>query len=228
MAPNNLDDELRNLRFNHLNASELAAYCDHELDETRRALAEAHLKQCFICERQLALLREESDALNARKSDAADVALVRQVMEQMSLAPKPLVADPGEISKESLQERLTEYLRQMVASWRICFGHGALRSGTDQGEEVWRWQSEDEKVRARATIEKNADLTIHFSSNEMELEGARLSIRLGAMNQEITLRRVSESEVDAKVAVPWPQRPRNMADISIEASNDDERDGSRR
>lgn len=219
MAKKNLENELRNLKNIHLTESELAAYSDQELDQTRRALADAHLKQCFICESQLVLLREESEALDNRAATAEDVALVERLMEQMGSAPKPSAADPAEIAKEiPLQERLAEYLRQMVASWQIDFGRGALRGEAVQGEEVWRWQSEDGKLQARATIEKNADLTIHFSSNRMELEGARLNIRLGNLSQEITLRRVSESEVDAKVAVPWPERtPKNMADISIES-----------
>jgi len=219
VAKKNLENELRNLKNIHLTESELAAYSDQELDQTRRALADAHLKHCFICESQLVLLREESEALDNRATTAEDVVLVERLMEQMGSAPKPSAADPAEIAKEiPLQERLAEYLRQMVASWQIDFGRGALRGEAVQGEEVWRWQSEDGKLQARATIEKNADLTIHFSSNRMELEGARLNIRLGNLSQEITLRRVSESEVDAKVAVPWPERtPKTMADISIES-----------
>ena len=82
MATNNLEDELRNLRFIHLTESELAAYSDKDLDQTRRALAEAHLKQCFICERQLVLLREESDALDNRATTAEDVAIVERRASQ--------------------------------------------------------------------------------------------------------------------------------------------------
>lgn len=219
MAKNNLENELRNLKNIHLTESELAAYSDQELDQTRRALADAHLKQCFICERQLVLLREENEALDNRATTTEDVALVERLMEQMGSAPKPSAARPAEITKAiPVEERLAEYLRQMVASWRICFGQGAIRGEADQGEEVWRWQSEDGKLQARATIEKNADLTIHLCSNEMDLEGARLNFRLGNLSQEITLRRVSESEVAAQVAVPWPYRQGNvMADISIES-----------
>jgi len=218
MKTDDLENELRNLKFTHLNESELAAYCDQEVDQIGRARVEAHVKQCFICERQLELLREENAALSQRVITADEVAFVERLMDQTGLAPEPSAAGPAEIAKEfPFQERLTEYLRQMVASWRICFGHGALRGEIDQVEEAWRWQSEDGKLQAYATIEKNADLTIHFSSNEMELEGTRLNIRLGTMSHEITLHRVSESEVDARVAVPWRQRPRNMADISIES-----------
>jgi uncharacterized protein (DUF952 family) len=98
----------------------------------------------------------------------------------------------------------------------MSFGQGALRGEADQGEELWRWQSADGHVQARAVMEKNADLTIHFSSNEMALEGASLHFRLGSLNQDLKLRRVSESEVAAQIAVPWEYRQGNMADISIE------------
>lgn len=218
MKTDDLENELRNLKLTHLTGSELASYCDQELDQIGRARAEAHLKQCFICERQLALLLEESAALSHRQVTAEDVALVERLMEQMGSAPKPSAAGPAGIAKGiPLQERLAEYLRQMVASWRIYFGQGALRGEADQGEEVWRWQSEDGRLHARAMMEKNADMTIRFSSKEMDLEGASLHFRLGSLNQETTLRRISESEVAAQVAVPWPYRQGNMADISIES-----------
>lgn len=220
MKTDDLENELRNLKLLHLTESELAAYCDQELGQIRRARMEAHLKQCFICERQLALLREESAALSNREITVEDVALVERLMEQMGLTAKASAAAARvtEIAdRVPMQERLAEYLQQMVENWRIFFRQGARRGGTDQGEEVWRWQSEDGRLQARAIMEKNADLTIHFSSIEIDLEGARLNIRLGQLSQEITLQRVSESEVHAKVAVPWRQRPRNMADISIES-----------
>jgi hypothetical protein len=210
-----LENELRSLKFTHLSELELAAYCDQELDQMRRARVEAHLKQCFICERQLALLRDEGVALSNRQISAEDVALVERLMEQTGLAQKPSAARPGETSTGvPLQERLAEYLRQMVANWQVSF---ATVRRSDQGKEVWRWHSEDGRLQARAMMEKNADLTIHFSSKEIELEGVRLNIRLGQLSQEITLQRVSESEVYAKVAVPWQQRQGNMTDLSIES-----------
>ena len=214
MKADDLENELRNLKFTHLTESEMAAYCDQELDQIGLGRAEAHLKQCFICERQLELLREESAALRNRVITSEDEALVERLMQQTGLAQKPSAARPAGIHLETpLRERLTEYLQQMVADWQIQF-KPVRRS--DQGEEVWRWRSEDGHVRARAKMEKNADLTLHFSSNEMELEGASLHFRLGSLNQETTLRRISETEVAAQVAVPWPYRQGNMADISIE------------
>jgi len=215
MKTDDLENELRNLKSIHLTETELAAYCDQELDRTRRARAEAHLKQCFICERQLELLREESAALSNRSITTEDVALVERLMAQTGLAQKPPATRPVETAKEVLlKDRLTDYLQQIVASWQIHFK--PVRGGSDQGEEVWRWQSEDGMLRAFAVMEKNADLTIHFSSSEIDLEGERLNIRLGLVSHEITLHRVSESEVAATIAIPWQQRQGNMSDISIE------------
>src|ERR1044071_3739426 len=177
MKRKDLEYELRNLKFIHLTESELVAYCDNERDQIRRARMEAHLKQCFICERQLELLREESAALRDRRITDEDVALVDQMLRR---AQNSVVAEPLEIEIEaSLQERLAEYLRQMVESWRAFFMKGATRG--NQSEVVWQWQSKDGGLRVRATMEKNADLIIHFSSNELNLDGARLNVHLGEM-----------------------------------------------
>jgi len=216
MKTDDLENELRNLKLVHLTEGELVAYCDQKLDPIRRARIEAHLKQCFICERQLLLLREENAVLSQGVITAEDVALVEQLIEQTGPTQK-LPAQPAETATEITErERLGDYLRQLIASWRICFGQGALRGERDQGEEVWRWQSEDGKLQAYATMEKNADLTIHFSANEMDFEGARLHFRLGALSEELTLQQISEIEVGAQVSVPWQYRQGNIADITIE------------
>lgn len=216
MKQYDLETELRSLKFTHLTESELAAYCDHELDRIGCARVEGHVRQCFICERELELLREESGALIDRADSVEDAAFVERLMEQSGPAPKPFAAGPVEIANGiPFQDRLTGYLRQMAASWQIYFGQGALRGEAEQGEELWRWQSEDGKLQARAMM-VNADLTVHFSSSEMELERTRLHFRLGSLNQELMLRRNSDSEVAARIAIPWQYRQGNMADISIE------------
>ena len=219
MKRKDLENELRKLRFIHLTESELVAYCDEDRDQIRRVRMEAHLKQCFICERQLELLRKESAALRDRQITDEDIALVDQMIQPEQ---KSAVAETKEAS---LQERLTEYLQQVIKSWRAAFMKEAVRGSQSRAvqreellrEEVWRWQSKDGRLQVRATMEKNADLTIHFSSNEIDLDGARLNVHLGKLSQEITLERVSESEVYAKVAVPRQYRRGGIADIFIES-----------
>jgi hypothetical protein len=218
MKTDDLENELRNLKLTHLTASELAAYCDQQPDQIGRARMEAHIKQCFICERRLVLLQEERAALGNRKITADEVAFVEQLMEQMGLAQKPSDDKPAAITDElSLQERLADYLREIMASWRISFMREPVRDENNRGEELWRWQSKDGKMQAYALMETNADLTIHFSSNEMDMEDTRLRVHLGLFNQEITLRPVSESEVTAKIAVPWQYRRSNLTELVIES-----------
>ena len=213
MKTDDLENELRNLKFVHLTERELAAYCDQKLDPPSRARVEAHLKQCFICERQLELMRKESAALSNRVVTAESVELADRLMKQNGSAQETPVADPAEMAREiPLQERLAEYLRQLVASWQIYFKQLAVRRGADP---VWQWQSEDGRLQAHAIME-NSDLMIYFSSSEIDLEGTHLNIRLGLLNEKITLRRVSESEVAAKIAILWQYRQRNLDDISIE------------
>lgn len=196
MKTDDLENELRNLRFTHLTEGELAAYCDEELDQIGLARLEAHVKQCFICERELELLRLENAALTSRVISDDDVAFVDRLLEQT----RP---------KVFWRELLNEYLRQMTESLQPAFR-------PVRGEVVWQWESTDHRLQAHATIEKNNDMTIHFSSSEMDLEGARLHFRRGLFYQETTLRRVSESEVAAQVIVPLPNRKEKTTDLSIE------------
>jgi hypothetical protein len=206
MQPSDVENELKKLRLVHLTRSELLAFFEQQLDPVRRARAEAHLKQCFICERLLKLLGEDAE-LGSQQVTAEDAALVERLWGQSESGAEPP-------SRVALREWLTESLRQMVASWLVAFQ--PVRHA-DQGEEVWTWRSEDGRLRARAIIEKNADMIVRFSSDEMELDGARLRFRLGSLSQELILRRTAESEVAAQVAIPWPYRRGSMmSDISIE------------
>lgn len=213
MQTEDVEDRLKGLRLVHLTESELVAFSEQQLDPLCRARAESHLKQCFICERLLKLVREEDAAQSTQQVTAEDVALVERLWQRESGGNASLAQRP-EAAKRALLEWLAESLRQMAARWVIDLQ--PVRHA-DQGEEVWRWQSEDGHLRARATIEKNADMIVHFSSDEMGLVGARLRFRVGAFSKEITLERASESEVAAQVAIPWPYRQGNMmSDISIE------------
>jgi hypothetical protein len=212
-----MENELRNLKLTHMTETELVAYCDHELNPLQHALVEAHVKQCFICERRVELLREENAALSNQVRTAEDVALVDRLMEQMDMSQEPSDVRLTESAREAtLQERLIEYLQQMVASLQTSFAE-AMRGASTQSKEIWQWQSVDGKLQARATMEKNADLTLHFSTSEADLEGTRLKVRMGQFSHEVTMRRVSEDEIYASVAIPWHQRPRRKADISVES-----------
>jgi len=215
MPSNEVENALRNLKFVHLTEDEITAYNDHQLDAVRLATANAHLSQCFICERLLLTVREEQAASANRQITAEDMTLVDRLMKQAGTALGTSDASaPDAATGIPILEWLAGSLRQMTAQWQIDFK--PVRGVAEEGEVVWAWQSDDRRVRARATIEKNADMIVHFYSSEMSLEGTRLRFRLDSLIAEITLERISEAEVAANVAVPWEYRRGDMTDISIE------------
>jgi len=200
----------------HLSAGELVGYRDGTLDNIALARAEAHLELCLICEESVDLLREELAALEGAEITPDHLALIKGMLRSGEVPREAPRSDFTEPMRLSLPEWLAESLRQVVASWRAYFAplRPVHREG-ESGREVWRLQG-DSVLKAWAVFEKNTDLTIHFSSNELGLEGAHFKVGLGRFNREIILERISESEVYAKVVVPKQKRPKNLADISVE------------
>ena len=213
-----VEERLREAKFDHLTEDELDSYRGRTLGGISKARMDAHVKLCLICERRLMLLKEEKAALQHKDAAAADAALAKRIMqgndgERRRVGSKS-AKDPKRLT---WPERLADFLRQVVASWEASFGPSKpVYRGVQTGKEVWRWEGEDGALKAWAVLEKNADLTIRFSSNEFGMEGVRLRIRLGPFCREITLRRLSESEVYGEFVVPKQKRTRNLSDISIE------------
>jgi hypothetical protein len=218
MKLDDVENQLRSAKFSHLTEDELDSYHGQKLDTANHARADAHLKLCLICEHRLQLLGEKSTSFDDQEITAEDIAIVKRVMKQMALRQQPSDSKPAEAkTKIQLRDRLNDYLRQIVENWRAHFKLQQAVCGTRAGgEEIWHGQDDGGNLRARAIVEKNAGLTIHFSSNDLSLEGARLNVRLGPVTRVITLHLVSESEVYAKVEIPRRQVPRTLMNISIE------------
>lgn len=215
MKLDDLETALKNARFQHLTEDELDSYHEQNLDDISRARAEAHLSLCLVCERRLALIKEESAALAEQRITDEDVALVRHVMQQ--LKPHETRSDAQAETNPPLSDRLDEYLQQATASWRAHFMQRAtLRGSVDKVEVIWRWQSDDGVFKAHAILEENANLTIHFSSTDTDLKCWRLKISIGPLSRESEFGRVSESEVCARIEISRQERPGDMTDISIE------------
>src|SRR5262245_35522743 len=123
MRTNDLENELRSLKLAHLTEGELVAYCDQITDQVQHARIEVHLKQCFICRRQVELLSEERLALNRREVTAEDVALVERLTDQVQTSPAPTATETARF-EVPVGEWLAEYLRQLTASWRLSFEDG--------------------------------------------------------------------------------------------------------
>ena len=205
MELKDIEQLLKNAKFKHLSEEALASYRDSELDELGLALADAHLELCVICERRLDFLREEAEALENYEITEKDRALIRETIRQLEPEPTP---------QDNIQTRLASYFDALVAAWVLPFSRVAVR-GTKDGDVIWKYESQDGLLTAWARLEKNANLTVHFSSSELAWEGARLRFRLGRFSTEVTLQRKGGT-VSAKIVIPRAERPKKMNDISIE------------
>jgi hypothetical protein len=218
MQLENIEKRLINAKFHHLSEDELYLYYEQKLETISQERASAHLKLCHICVIRLRFIEEERAALDNQETTAEDILLIKRVMQDLRLQPQSAdsvitVAMTG----FTLTESLAQHLKLAVASWQAHFiQYTPVRATVNPGDLVWQWQSEDGGLKVYAILEKNADLTIHFSSSELSLEGLRFNVRLGQASSEVTLRRISEIEVYGKIGISRRKRPRNLVDIAIE------------
>ena len=211
MKPEDIDQLLESGRYKHLSEETLVSYRDNQLNTIRVALADAHLHLCLVCEQRLASLKEEAEAAANYVITEEDHAAIQQTVREMKAESN----SPGLISTEI--QRLTSYVRDLLNAWVVPFSKAPTR-GAGDGDEIWRYESEDGRLTAWAVLEKNASLTVHFSSPELAWEGARILFRLGPFSKEVALQR-KDSGVAAKIEIPRRERAKNMADISIKVMN---------
>jgi hypothetical protein len=209
MAPEDIEQILEGARFRHLSEATLVSYRDNQLDEIGLTLADVHLKLCLVCERRLTFLKEEAAALEGYTTTEKDRALIEESIRKQH--PENIA---GDFFHTEIQ-RLASYIDDLLDAWIVVFRQPAMR-GAGDGDEVWSYQSEDGLLKAWAILERDASLTVHFSSPALTWEGARIRFRLGPFSTEVTLQRVGDSEVAAKIEIPRHQRAKKMKDIEIE------------
>jgi hypothetical protein len=207
MGLEDIEQLLKDAKFRHLSEVTLISYRDDQLDKVGLALADAHLSLCLICKRRLTFLEEEAEALENYVMTEEGHASIEQLIK-----PEPANRLPDYISNEL--QRLNSYIRDLLNAWIVPFSEAVVRGGSD-GDEIWRYVSEDGMLTAWAVLERDASLTVHLSSPELAWEGARILYRLGPFSKEVALQR-KESGVATKIEIPRRERAKNMADISIE------------
>src|ERR1051325_3105208 len=195
MEPKDIEQLLKNAKFRHLSEETLVLYRDSQLDEFGLALADAHLKLCVICEQRLDFLKEEAEALESYELTEEDRASIRETIRKLEPQTKATDYIQAEI------QRLRSYINDLLVAWVTLFARKAVR-GTKDGDVIWRYKSKDGLLTAWAVLEKNASLTVHFSSPELAWEGVRIRFRLGRFRKEVTLKREGHSRVSAKIVIP--------------------------
>jgi len=192
-------------KYRHLTEDELYSYHAQALDAVGQARADAHLKLCLRCGRDLDILKQERARPENRQVTASDIAMVRRLRQEQ--ASELQRAKAG--NEVPIKDLFTGYLGQLVDSWQSYFRQKQKQDG-------WQWESKDGRMRAYVVSGEDAGLTIHFTSDDVRLEGTSFNVHLGSINRMITLQLVSDSEVYAKVDITRYQLPINLAAIKIE------------
>lgn len=211
MESQDIEQVLKSTKFRHLPAETLLSYRDKELSEIELARADAHLRLCLICEKELDFLKEEQAALQNYEVTANDRALIRRVIDGRE-AKKKVFASNGVAAAP--MERLAVWLNELTTAWVAFFSRVAMR-GSGDGTEVFRFETTGLMIWGE--LETDASLTIHFSSPDPIFTGAKIRFRLGPFTEVVTLQPDGDNGVTAKIRIPRAQRARRMNDVSVEA-----------
>ena len=178
-----------------LSEKELADYSKDNVPQTEVKRFDRHLASCVECLDKVQHLVQAS-----------------QVLEEKGGKKKPLTR----LSERLLDKELSD-LQQINKSWRSFVESGEeLAWAASTYEELSRkvWESSKGPLTVCALVDRDSDLTFLVTSEELLLEGTRIYINVGTWRREVILRRVSETQVGAKVLIPARDRPSNLADIS--------------
>lgn len=193
----------------HLSDDEFIGLAMETLPAQQVERIDTHLAACPDCAMEMERLLEAAEAWRGEPGKQRLAALRERLIGPLP-PPEP----------RSLRERLVQNLREATENWQELFSRRELAwaASTDEADrrKIWNWQSDDGLLRGHAVLERNGKLTFRFVSKALGLEGERFYLRLGSLRREVVLRRVSETEVGAKVVVPAHERPADPTDISLE------------
>lgn len=208
MEPREIEEVLKNAKFRHLSEATLISYHENRLDEVGRAMADAHLNVCLLCEKELDFLKGEQDALASYEVTETDRALIRRVLDQTEAGQNvPTTPAPS----AGPRARLAAGLNELTVAWIAHFS--GRQVGGDDAE---RFRFETEALTVWSEVGTDSNLTVQFSSPDLVLEGETIRFRLGPFTEDVTLEREGDLEVNARVKIPQDQRARKMKDFSVE------------
>jgi hypothetical protein len=213
MKLEDVEKALKEAAYEHLTEEELDSFFERRLDKITKMRADAHLKMCLICAKQLDLLKQESEASSSYQASPEHAALLRKALRESEGGAGWSTAGEAQPGRATVfrkpWDRFEDYLSEAETAWRAAFRElrPAYREGSGS-REIWRWESKDGGLKAWAAFERKTDLTINVSSNKLELEGTRVRVSLGSATKEIALERTSEEEVSARWVIPKEEQPK--------------------
>ncbi len=211
----------------HLSDDDFVGYSMQTLTPAEVARVDEHLTSCAECTRGIERMVAASQAWRGREGEQRLEALRRRILLERfkkALAEalenwRALVSLPD----QELWNSLFGY--EVRRDWRSLLGREGLwrpaqvTASDDEGRrKIWKWRSPDGLLMGHAVLVEEGDLIFRFASDELELAGTPLAIRVGREYYLAKLERVSRKQVGAEIIIPADQVPADATEIAIEWS----------
>jgi hypothetical protein len=178
-------------------------------------------------ELEAAMRRAVGRALLTHKRAGDSIAVWRD--DKVVIVPAEEISVPNMLQLQ-LRERLSKELPSVVESLQRVFKKTpeeeplawAAATHGEKVRKVWEWQEPNSTIQGAAFLDSNGDLQFLFSSEEMELQGIRLRLRISSIagelehEREVILQPMSETEVGTIFVVPRYEWPSDGAQVSLD------------
>jgi hypothetical protein len=205
MSLSDIEKELGDARLAHLSDDELTSYGVGEVGAATSARVKTHLGLCLICERRLAVLREELTYVEGTVPAAKSLAV-------------------------ELWARLAGALRDIVLTPDLT-GRARLNNAyplAAEGDRNWEYnQTEDGSLRWGVGEDGEGNRYVTIASPVTAFEGRKLRLRAGEWQREVVLRRVAPGQIGAEAIITREEIdriPKGTA-VYLEPLNDDQAGG---
>lgn len=190
-------------RGEHLSDDEFIDYCRNKLNSGDEQRVHDHLASCSFCLDEIQRLVQAFDNWQTEKGKQRLDAMTERLIG-LWIVQQEQGASEGS-SPVSLTKTLEEIGRSLFGAFKQPLSWMAS-STEDDFRILWEHESHNPYICCKACLLKNGDLIFWISSTEFELKGKRVTIRLGPLQREATLERVSESEVGARIVIARYER----------------------
>lgn len=219
----------------HMTEDEFIGFILDELPPDRENMLDQHLANCVTCARKLEdfyTAQEEFPETDWARQRDAFVANLRQQIFAPTVSPDSTTVGQHVVaprqkgaplpSTSPPQKLFAHLLRQAQESLQARFQQPvwAAKDSDEERRTVWEWRSPGGELKGHAVLARSGAVTFRFSSQHLELDKLHFVLRWGTLRREAVLRRVSETEVGAKIEIPRHQRPSNdTQNITLQLSD---------
>jgi hypothetical protein len=233
MSLSDIEKKLSEARLAHLSDDELTTYAGGEVAAITSARVKIHLGLCLVCERRLAVLREESSYLKGEVPAAA----MSEMVKESELNPRNHTLGPAwrgqtpaaKSSAARLWARLATALRGVALTPDLTDGarlNDAYPLAAEGGRN-WEYnQTEDGSLRWGVGEDGEGNRHVTVASPVTAFEGRKLRLRAGDWQREVVLRRVAPGQVGAEAIITRDEIDRVSTGTAVYLELlDDDQDG---